>query len=73
MVIFVILTSTVRLAKSNADMWVPIFMQNRDNLLRVMDTYIEKMQAFRDAVEEFDEDKVRGLIDEANRIKKIIR
>ena len=54
-------------------MWVPIFMQNRDNLLRVMDTYIEKMQAFREAVDEFDEDKVRSLIDEANRIKKIIR
>ena len=66
-------SSTVRLAKSNADMWVPIFMQNRDNLLRVMDTYIEKMQAFREALEEFDEDKVRSLIDEANRIKKIIR
>ena len=66
-------SSTVRLAKSNADMWVPIFMQNRDNLLRVMDTYIEKMQAFREAMEDFDEDKVRALIDEANRIKKIIR
>ena len=66
-------SSTVRLAKSNADMWVPIFLQNRDNLLHVMDTYIEKMQAFRDAVESYDEAKVRELIDEANRIKKIIR
>ena len=66
-------SSTVRLAKSNADMWVPIFMQNRDNLLHVMDTYIEKMQEFRQAMEDFDEQKVRALIDEANRIKKIIR
>ena len=66
-------SSTVRLAKSNADMWVPIFMQNRDNLLRVMDTYIEKMQEFRQAVDEYDEEKTRTLIDEANRIKKIIR
>jgi len=66
-------SSTVRLAKSNADMWVPIFMQNRDNLLQVMDTYIEKMQAFREAMAEYDEDKVRELIEEANRIKKIIR
>ena len=66
-------SSTVRLAKSNADMWVPIFMQNRDNLLRVVDTYIEKMQEFREAVADYDEDKVRGLIDEANKIKKIIR
>ena len=65
--------STVRLAKSNADMWVPIFTQNRENLLRVIDTYIEKMQQFREAVATYDEDKMRELIDEANRIKKIIR
>ena len=66
-------SSTVRLAKSNANMWVPIFTQNRDNLLLVMDTYIEKMQAFRDAIDNYDEEKIRALIDEANRIKKIIR
>ena len=54
-------------------MWVPIFTQNRDNLLLVMDTYIEKMQAFRDAIDNYDEEKIRALIDEANRIKKIIR
>jgi prephenate dehydrogenase len=66
-------SSTVRLAKSNADMWVPILTQNRENVLHVMDTYIEKMQAFREAIAEYDEDKVRGLIEEANRIKKIIR
>ena len=28
---------------------------------------------FREAIDKYDEDKVRGLIDEANRIKKIIR
>jgi prephenate dehydrogenase len=66
-------SSTVRLAKSNADMWVPIFMQNRDNLLRVVDAYAEKVQEFREAIDRFDEEKVRALIDEANRIKKIIR
>ena len=66
-------SSTVRLAKSNADMWVPIFMQNRDNLLRVIDAYMEKMQDFREAIDQYDENKVRALIDEANRIKKIIR
>ncbi len=66
-------SSTVRLAKSSADMWVPILTQNRENVLQVMDTYIEKMQEFRTAVDQFDQDKVRQLIDEANRIKKIIR
>ena len=66
-------SSTVRLAKSSADMWVPILTQNRDNVLQVMDTYIEKMQAFREAVAGYDEAAIRSLIEEANRIKKIIR
>lgn len=66
-------SSTVRLAKSSADMWVPILTQNHDNILHVMDTYIGKMQAFRDAVAAFDSDRIRELIQEANRIKKIIR
>ena len=66
-------SSTVRLAKSNADMWIPILSQNRENVLRVMDSYIEKMQGFRKAIDEMDEDSIRALIEEANRIKKIIR
>ena len=66
-------SSTVRLAKSNPDMWVPILSQNRDNVLRVMDTYIEKMKEFRGAIDAYDEEKLRELILEANRIKKIIR
>ena len=66
-------SSTVRLAKSNPDMWVPILTQNRDNVLHVMDTYIGKMQAFREAVADYDEDRIRELILEANHIKKIIR
>lgn len=66
-------SSTVRLAKSSPDMWTPILSQNRENVLRVMDTYIEKMQAFRKAIEEGDESQVRNLIEEANRIRRIIR
>lgn len=66
-------SSTVRLAKSNADMWVPILTQNRDNVLQVIDTYIDKMNEFREAIADFDGDKIRSLIGEANRIKKIIR
>lgn len=66
-------SSTVRLAKSSPDMWTPILSQNRDNVLHVMDTYIEKMKAFRDAISDGDEDKVRKLIEDANRIRRIIR
>lgn len=66
-------SSTVRLAKSNADMWVPILSQNRDNVLQVIDTYIDKMKAFREAIADYDEDAIRDLIENANKIKRIIR
>ena len=66
-------SSTVRLAKSGADMWTPILLQNSDNVLRVMDTYMEKLQAFRDAIADGDQEAVRGLIEEANKIRRIIR
>ena len=66
-------SSTVRLAKSGADMWTPILLQNSDNVIRVMDTYMEKLKAFREAIAEGDEDAVRELIKEANCIRRIIR
>lgn len=66
-------SSTVRLAKSSPDMWTPILSQNRDNILHVMDTYIEKMNDFRKAIADCDEEAVRGLIEEANKIRRIIR
>ena len=39
--------STVRLAKSSAEMWVPIFRQNRDHVLDVLDEHIEQLSRFR--------------------------
>ena len=66
-------SSTVRLAKSNPDMWVPILEQNRDNVLQVIDTYIEKMRSFREAIADADEERIRSLILEANKIKRILR
>ena len=66
-------SSTVRLAKSSPDMWTPILTQNSDNVLHVIDTYIEKMQAFRKAIADGDEDSIRELIAESNKIRRIIR
>ena len=66
-------SSTVRLAKSSADMWTPILLQNRDNVLHVMDTYTEMLGAFRKAMEDSDEESLRKLIEDANRIRRIIR
>lgn len=66
-------SSTVRLAKSSPDMWTPILTQNSDNVLHVIDTYIEKMQAFRKAIADGNEDEIRELIEESNKIRRIIR
>ena len=66
-------SSTVRLAKSSPDMWTPILTQNRENVLQVMDTYIEKMNDFRKAIADGDEEQIRELIEDANRIRRIIR
>jgi prephenate dehydrogenase len=66
-------SSTVRLAKSSADMWTPILLQNRENVLHVMDTYTGMLEAFRKAIDESDEEALRKLIQDANRIKRIIR
>lgn len=66
-------SSTVRLAKSSADMWTPILTQNRDNVLHVIDTYLAKMQEFRAAIAAADAPRITDLIHEANRIKKILR
>ena len=64
--------STVRLAKSNGDTWAPIFLENSKYILEVMDTYIEKMSLFRKMIEERDKEGLRELMNEANKIRKIL-
>lgn len=64
--------STVRLAKSNPAMWVPIFMQNKKNLLDVLDEHISGLQTFRHHLEEENEEAFRRFIEKANTIRKII-
>lgn len=65
--------STVRLAKSSPDMWVPIFRQNRDNVMFILDEYIETLSKFRSLLIKKDFKKFYQLIEEANNIKKIIK
>ncbi|MEC4113001.1 prephenate dehydrogenase [Myroides pelagicus] len=61
--------STVRLAKSSVDMWLPIFEQNADHILPILDIYLDKLSAFRDHLKERDTEQLAGFIKEANRIK----
>lgn len=65
--------STVRLAKSNPAMWVPIFMQNRENVLDVLKEHIAQLERFKESIEKKDETYLLRLIGDANKIKRIIK
>ncbi|HLN52404.1 MAG TPA: prephenate dehydrogenase [Lentimicrobium sp.] len=64
--------STVRLAKSNAETWAPIFLDNAAYVLEVMDTYIEKMNEFKKLISARDSDGLKAIIEEANKISHIL-
>ena len=64
--------STVRLAKSSGDTWAPIFVENAEYILEVMDTFIEKMNSFRKMISENNIEGLKALMEEANKIRKIL-
>ena len=65
--------STVRLAKSNPAMWVPIFMQNKENVLDVLKEHIAQMERFKESIEKGDDKYLMRLIEDANKIRRIIK
>lgn len=65
--------STVRLAKSNPSMWVPIFKENRDNVLDVLNEHISQLRKFKACLEKENYAYLTDLIEEANKIKRIIK
>ena len=65
--------STVRLAKSSPDMWVPIFRQNRENVLDVLDEHIHQLQHLRELLHQENYPAVYQQIQQANLIKKILK
>jgi prephenate dehydrogenase len=64
--------STVRLAKSNSETWAPIFTENAESIMEVIDTYIEKMKLFRKMISAKDIKGLKSLMEEANKIRKIL-
>ena len=65
--------STVRLAKSNPSMWAPIFMQNRENVLDVLNEHISQLRKFKASLEKENLEYLVELMENANKIKKIIK
>ncbi len=65
--------STVRLAKSNPSMWAPIFMQNRENVLDVLNEHISQLRKFKASLEKENLEYLTQLMENANKIKRILK
>jgi prephenate dehydrogenase len=65
--------STVRLAKSSPAMWAPVFMQNRENVLDVLNEHISQLRKFKSCLEKENYEYLWELMENANKIKKIIK
>lgn len=65
--------STVRLAKSNPAMWVPVFIQNRENVLDVLNEHISQLKKFKSCLEKENYEYLTELIQKANTISRIIK
>ncbi|MBC7720608.1 MAG: prephenate dehydrogenase [Pedobacter sp.] len=65
--------STVRLAKSSSSMWAPIFMQNRENVLDVLNEHITQLRKFKSALEKENLQYLQELMENANKINRILK
>jgi prephenate dehydrogenase len=65
--------STVRLAKSNPAMWAPIFMQNRENVLDVLNEHISQLRKFKASLEKENLPYLVELMENATKIKRILK
>ena len=65
--------STVRLAKSSPEMWMPIFLQNKDNVLETLNEYISNLNAFKEKLEAEAVEELLAEMKDINRIKSILK
>jgi len=59
-----------RVAKCNECMWTELFLENKDNLLFELDTYINALRQYREALDAGDADGLRKLLRDGSRIKE---
>ncbi|GGC84943.1 prephenate dehydrogenase [Flavobacterium lutivivi] len=65
--------STVRLAKSSPAMWTPIFKQNKKQVLKSLEEYIQNLSNFKDLLENDNYEEVYNEMQNTNRIKEILK
>ena len=58
-----------RVAWLNPGMWAELFLENRDNLLKEIDWFMQSMEEYRYALETQDRDELIRLLDEGRRKK----
>ena len=61
-----------RVAWLNPQMWAELFLENKENVLFELDYYIHSLQAYRDAIQENDMDKLVALLDEGKKRKEAV-
>ena len=54
-------------------MWCPIFLENKDNVLKALNEYIKNLEAFRTLIETEQSEALTQSIHEANYIRKILK
>ena len=59
-----------RVAWLNSRMWAELFLSNRDNLLSELDTFIDNLQSYRDALAKSDEETLTALLEEGRSRKQ---
>jgi prephenate dehydrogenase len=64
--------STVRLAKSSPAMWTPIFEQNKENVVEILNEYIQNLNMFKDLLESNDFEGIFNEMEKTNHIKSIL-
>jgi prephenate dehydrogenase len=51
-------------------MWTELFLDNADNLSREVGTLIDNLQAYKDAIDARDAERLHELLAEGDRLKK---
>lgn len=64
--------STVRLAKSSSEMWTPIFLQNKENILEALNGYINNLEELKQLIINDDKKSIIKDLNNINRVKKIL-
>ncbi len=65
--------STVRLAKSNPETWIPIFRQNQENIIDVLDEYINNLLRIKGLMLAEGYETLKKDLAKANEIKRILK